>query len=165
MHPIAGDPVVLRRTGQRYAETAEAIRSAVSTLTQISQRGPMVSVAIDRVRRDAAQLAHEISQAERRYAETGEALSEYADALHAAQEDAQRAISDHGAAESDRAAAESRARSLRSDIRDLDSESAEGVANRLNRSLGLVLGDIDEASAGAASAQRRYDAQQKEEAA
>lgn len=157
MHPIAGDPVVLRRTGQRYAETAEAIRSAVSTLTQISQRGPMVSVAIDRVRRDAAQLAHEISQAERRYAETGEALSEYADALHAAQEDAQRAISDHGAAESDRAAAESRARSLRSDIRDLDGESPEGVASRLNRSLGLVLGDIDEASAGAASAQRRYD--------
>jgi len=157
MKPLDGNPVVLRRTGQRYDETAEAIRAAVSTLQQISHRGTMVSVAIDRVRRDAAQLAREISQAEQRYAETGDALSEYAEALDVAQQDADRAIADYENAEADRGAAQSRASSLRSDVQDLSDDAPEGDAIRLNRSLGVALADVDDAAADAASAQRRYE--------
>jgi ABC-type multidrug transport system fused ATPase/permease subunit len=157
MKHLDGDPVVLRRTGQRYAETAAAIRSAVSTLHRISDRGPMVSVAIDRVRRDAAHLAREISQAERRYAETGEALSEYATALQAAQADADRAIADREAAEAEKANAQSRARSVRSDIEDLPDDVPGGKRSSLDYALRSALGDVDDAAGDAASAQRRYD--------
>ncbi|WP_203582272.1 PspA/IM30 family protein [Microbacterium hibisci] len=157
MERLDGDPVVLRRTGQRYAETAEAIRSAVATLHQISNRGPMVSVAIDRVRRDAAQLAREISQAERRYAETGEALSEYAEALQSAQDDAARAIADREAADADRASAASRARSVRSDLGDLADDAPAGTQASLDAALRSALTGVEDATADAASAQRRYD--------
>lgn len=101
MEPIPGDPSVLRGTGERYLDTAEAIRAAVSSLEQIARPGAMVSLALDRVRSDAARIGGEIAAAERRYAETGEAMTAYAVALAAAQEEAEWAIRDaeHAAAE------------------------------------------------------------------
>ncbi|RZI92610.1 MAG: hypothetical protein EOO67_08280, partial [Microbacterium sp.] len=101
MQPLDGDPEVLRDTGQRYRETAAAIRSAVATLTDIARPGAMVSVAIERVRGDAEHLAGEIAAAERRYGETGEALVDYAMALADAQERAERAIRDDEEARAD----------------------------------------------------------------
>ncbi|MBD3943943.1 hypothetical protein IF188_19810 [Microbacterium sp. NEAU-LLC] len=157
MDPIHGDPVVLRHTGQRYGETAAAIRSAVATLQQISDRGPMVSVAIDRVRRDAAHLAREISQAEQRYAETGEALTEYARALDAAQDDARRAIADREAALDEKHAAESRAADVRADRRGLADDAPASEVRSLDWSLADAVRDADSAASDAASAERRYD--------
>lgn len=98
MDAIPGNPAVLRSTGQQYRDTAAAIRAAVADLEEIARPGGMVSLAVDRVRSDAAGVAREIAAAERRYAETGEALLDFAVALQAAQEEAERAIHEANAA-------------------------------------------------------------------
>ncbi|GAA5204834.1 hypothetical protein [Microbacterium jejuense] len=157
MDPLDGDPVVLLSTGQRYSETAAEIRSAVSTLNEISQRGAMVSVAIDRVRRDAAHLAREIAQAERRYAETGDALTDYARSLESAQEDARRAIADHESALEDESAADVRAAGVRADQRELADDAPSSQARSLDWSLAAAVRDAESAASDAASARRRYN--------
>lgn len=162
MEPLAGDPVVLRHTGQRYRETAAAIRAAVDTLNDIARPGAMVSVAIDRVRDDAAHLAGEISGAESRYGETGEALLEYAAALADAQERADRAIRDNDDALADLGAAHTRERSLRSQRTELSSDpeallGGDGRLDTVDRLLRAAGGAAADASAASAAARRRYD--------
>lgn len=156
MEPLSGDPVVLRRTGQRYAETAAAIRDAVATLEEIADPGTMQSLAIDRVRGDATRLAGEISAAERRYGETGAALVEYATALEQAQEDADRAIADAEAADSRAAGLQARQRALRSEQRGLGSDAPANETRALERSLASAGTDLDHAMAAEQAAQRRY---------
>ena len=159
MGPLDGDPEVLRHTGQRYRETAAAIRSAVATLEDIARPGAMVSVAIDRVRDDAPHLAGEIAQAERRYGETGEALLDYAVALADAQERADRAIRDEQEARSDLDAAATRERQLRGQRADL-LRSDDDVDDRLgsvDRLLRLASGAAADAGAASAAARRRFD--------
>ena len=159
MDPLDGDPVVLRSTGQRYRETATAIRAAVATLQDIARPGAMVSVAIDRVRADAAHLAGEVHAAEGRYGETGEALLDYATALADAQERAARAIADHDAAAAELSAAQRRQRTLRAERTTLLASDGDGAGDltsvdRLLRSAG---GDAADADAAAAAARSRYD--------
>lgn len=159
MGPLDGDPEVLRHTGQRYRETAAAIRSAVATLEDIARPGAMVSVAIDRVRDDAQHLAGEIAQAERRYGETGEALLDYAVALADAQERADRAIRDEREARADLDAAATRERQLRGQRADL-LRSDDDVDDRLgsvDRLLRLASGAAADAGAASAAARRRFD--------
>ncbi|CAI9393620.1 hypothetical protein [Microbacterium sp. T2.11-28] len=159
MDPLDGDPVVLRSTGQRYRETATAIRAAVATLQDIARPGAMVSVAIDRVRTDAAHLADEVHAAESRYGETGEALLDYATALADAQERAVRAIADHDAATADLGAAQRRERTLRAERTTLLASDGEGAGDltSLDRLLRSAGGDAADADAAAAAARRRYD--------
>ncbi len=165
MEQLDGDPVVLRSTGQRYRETAAAIRIAVSTLQDIARPGAMVSVAIDRVRGDAEHLASEIDAAESRYGETGEALLDYAAALADAQERAARAIADHDAAATDLAAAQTRSRSLRSERSTLLRTSTTAASggdgadelSGLDRLLRGAGSDAADAEAAATAARRRYD--------
>jgi len=161
MDPLDGDPVVLRSTGQRYRETAAAIRAAVATLHDIARPGAMVSVAIDRVRGDAEHLADEIDAAEGRYAETGEALLDYATALADAQERAARAIADHSSAASDLGAAQTRQRSLRTERTTLlltaGAGDDSGDLSSVDRLLRAAGNDAADADAAAAAARRRYD--------
>lgn len=163
MQPLDGDPEVLRDTGQRYRETAAAIRSAVATLTDIARPGAMVSVAIERVRGDAEHLAGEIAAAERRYGETGEALVDYAVALADAQERAERAIRDDEEARADLDGAQARERSLRGQRSDLarssDAADAEtsGQLQTVDRLLRLASGAAADAGAASAAARRRFD--------
>ncbi|WP_169513998.1 hypothetical protein [Agromyces subbeticus] len=156
MEPIPGDPVVLRRTGQRYNETATAIRAAVSNLEEIAQPGAMVSLALDRVRSDASRLAREISGAERRYAETGEALVQFAAALEGAQGEADRAIRDADDASADEHDASARERSLRTQQRGLGAEATPSEATALERSILGVSADADRFAAAAGAARQRH---------
>jgi len=167
MDPLDGDPVVLHQTGQRYRQTAAAIRAAVATLNDIARPGTMVSVAISRVREDAEHLAREISAAEQRYGETGEALLDYATALTGAQDDATRAIRDHNDALGDLGVAHARERELRTErngvvleptglIPGADADT-DGRLARIDRMIQLATGAAAEANAAAAAARRRYD--------
>ncbi|MFF2369853.1 hypothetical protein [Agromyces sp. NPDC058110] len=157
MHPLAGDPVVLRRTGQRYSETASAIRDAVATLDRIAEPSAMVSVAVDRVRADAERLSRDIAAAERRYGETGDALVEYAAALERAQDDADRAIRDAQDAEGDSAALEARQRTLRSRLDALPDDAPAADLRSLQRSLSSVGTDLGRSEGAAESARQRWE--------
>lgn len=156
MHPLPGDPVVLRRTGQRYAETASAIRDAVATLDRIAEPSAMVSLAIDRVRTDAARLAGDIGSAERRYGETGDALVEYASALESAQDDADRAIRDADDAAGQSATFEARDRTLRSRLRAMPDDAAAADIRALERSITAVGAELDRSDGAAESARQRW---------
>lgn len=156
MEPLNGNPVVLRRTGQRYAETAAAIRDAVATLEEIAEPGTMQSLAIDRVRSDAARLAGEVSAAERRYGETGAALVEYASALEQAQEDADRAIADAEAADQRASSLQARQRALRDQQRGLGADAPADETRAIERSLSSAGVDLDHAQAAEHAAQQRY---------
>ncbi|KRC60813.1 hypothetical protein ASE14_07525 [Agromyces sp. Root81] len=159
MGAIPGDPVVLRRTGQHYRETATAIRTAVADLEEIARPGAMVSLAIDRVREDAARLASEIGGAERRYAETGDALVDFAAALEAAQEEAERAERDAADAAADEQAASRRASALREELRGLAPDAEASETRTLERSIsGLATAAEGFSAAGAAAEQRHADA-------
>ncbi|ANJ27890.1 hypothetical protein [Agromyces aureus] len=157
MHPLPGDPVVLRSTGQRYAETASAIRDAVATLDRIAEPSAMVSVAVDRVRADAERLSREIGAAERRYGETGDALVDYAAALDRAQDDADRAIRDAQDAEGDSTALQARERTLRSKLRDLPDDTSAADLRTLERSITSVGADLDRSEGAAESARQRWE--------
>jgi len=157
MHPLPGDPVVLRRTGQRYAETASAIRDAVATLDRIAEPSAMVSLAIDRVRTDAARLAGDISAAEQRYGETGDALVDYASALESAQDEADRAIRDAQDAEGQSATFEARDRTLRSRLRAMPDDAAEADIRALQRSITSVGAELDRSDGAAESARQRWE--------
>ncbi|SFR85015.1 hypothetical protein SAMN05428970_3099 [Agromyces sp. CF514] len=157
MHPLAGDPVVLRRTGQRYAETASAIRDAVATLDRIAEPSAMVSVAVDRVRADAERLSHDIAAAERRYGETGDALVDYAAALERAQDDADRAIHDAQDAQEHSAGLQARERALQSKSRALPDDAPDADLRALQRSISSVGADLDRSEAAAESARRRWE--------
>ncbi|KQM84309.1 alpha/beta hydrolase [Agromyces sp. Leaf222] len=156
MHPLPGDPVVLRRTGQRYAETASAIRDAVATLDRIAEPSAMVSLAIDRVRTDAARLAGDIGAAERRYGETGDALVDYASALESAQDDADRAIRDADDAAGQSATFEARDRTLRSRLRAMPDDAAAADIRALERSITAVGAELDRSDGAAESARQRW---------
>ncbi|GAA1941740.1 hypothetical protein [Agromyces allii] len=157
MHPLPGDPVVLRRTGQRYAETASAIRDAVATLDRIAEPSAMVSVAVDRVRADAERLSRDIAAAERRYGETGDALVDYAAALDRAQDDADRAIRDAHDADGDAAALQARERTLRSKLRAMPDDTSAADIRTLQRSITSVGADLDRSEGAAESARQRWE--------
>lgn len=156
MDPIPGDPVVLRRTGQRYHETAAAIRAAVSNLEEIAQPGAMVSLAIDRVRSDAARLAREIAGAEVRYAETGEALIDFATALDVAQGDAERAMRDAEDASADEQDAAAREQTLRARHGGLAADAAPSEVSSLERSIRGLAGDVERFSTAVSAAGQRH---------
>ncbi|WP_448005884.1 hypothetical protein [Agromyces bauzanensis] len=158
MESIPGDPTVLRATGEGYRDTAEAIRAAVATLETIARPGAMVSLAIDRVRSDAARVAHDIAAAERRYAETGEALVDFAVALAAAQEEAESAIRDAEAAAEAERAASIRESTLQDRLAELD--DADGTeSSMLERAIRVAAAElVDVAAAGSAAAARYVDA-------
>lgn len=158
MRPLDGDPEVLRHTGQRYRETAAAIRSAVATLEEIARPGAMVSVAVDRVRSDARHLAQEIGEAERRYGETGEALLDYAVALADAQERAERAMHDEQDARADGEAASVRQRQLHGRRAELSGDDDDDQRIAVDRLLRAAAGAAADAGAAAAAARQRFDA-------
>lgn len=157
METIPGDPVVLRSTGQRYRDTAAAIRAAVSDLEEIARPGAMVSLAVDRVRSDAAVVAREIAAAERRYAETGEALLDFAAALQAAQADAERAIHDAAAASAEEETAVSHTDTLRSRLLEQSvGDVGQAESGALERSIAGADADVAALQAARSAAVERY---------
>ncbi|TFC43419.1 hypothetical protein E3T26_13935 [Cryobacterium sp. TMT1-21] len=161
MQRLAGDPAVVLETGLRYADTATAIRAAVRQLTAIANPDAMHGLAIARVRSDAAALAADISQAESRYSETGDALVAYAAALEAAQDDADQAIAEFEAAADDlndaeRVQSRLRVTQLAETLADALIVTAPPPPRTTTADLARVTGSISGLSDRKDAAERRY---------
>ncbi|MFF2275494.1 hypothetical protein [Agromyces sp. NPDC058126] len=156
MEPIHGEPAIVRRSGARLVDTAQAIRSAVAELEAIASPDDMRSLALDRIRREAGALAGEIQRAEARYSETGRALLDFAAVHERAQADAAAAIDDAEAAEAaaDRAADARRAAVL--DLQALPTAAEADERRAAERRVGRAGAAADEHGADAAAAQRRH---------
>lgn len=84
--PVPGDPVLVEELARRYTKTADAIRTAVDGLQEITDRTDgQQSKAITELRKKAEEAGTDIGKAERRYREAGSALEAYAPELDEAQ--------------------------------------------------------------------------------
>jgi hypothetical protein len=90
--PTPGNPDGVDELAGRYSRTARAIESAAAGLRRIASDQGWKSDAGNEFREQAVEVAKEISKAERRYRETGQALATYAGALRAAQRRADAAL-------------------------------------------------------------------------
>ncbi|QDZ15023.1 hypothetical protein [Humibacter ginsenosidimutans] len=96
--PLPGDPSALKAKADGLASAAEQIQAAINHLRKLSDHDATVSLAIDKVRGDARDVADNITKAQVRYAGTARALQDYAPKLESAQQRALRAISAHNSA-------------------------------------------------------------------
>ncbi len=97
VRPIEGDPPAVRSMADRFRIIASDIRSASGTLERMHADNTS-SDAIDAFMQKAGDLAARLRKVERRYQDTGDALSDYASALEAAIEEAERAVARNDAA-------------------------------------------------------------------
>ena len=85
MSPIPGDPAGVKDAAARYLSTADSIDEAARELLRVANEIRTISLAVDQVRSQSAELAGVIERAETRYRGTGDALHTYAVALQEAQ--------------------------------------------------------------------------------
>lgn len=104
--PVPGDPGIVLTGGQQYIDVADAIGRTVTRLRSIDAGEGHVSEAIDAFMESASTVAEMVEQAESRYRGTGEALTEYAPVLAAAQQETIEAWTLANTARSDAADAE-----------------------------------------------------------
>lgn len=97
LRPIDGDPAAVRSMADRYRFIASNIRNASERLSRLDT-GDTSSDAIDAFVGKAGDLAAKLRRAEGRYQDTGDALGDYATALEAAIEDAERAAASNDTA-------------------------------------------------------------------
>lgn len=95
---LPGDPVALKAKADALATAAEQIQKAINQLRTLADRDETVSLAVDKVRGKASDVADNITKAHVRYAGTAKALQEYAPKLESAQGRAKRAIAAHNSA-------------------------------------------------------------------
>lgn len=89
---LPGSWSVVEGHGEAYARTAKAIEQAIVHLQAIRDEDQTVAPAFDRVRETADEVSAQIDRAASRYATTGMALVDYAEALREAQAQAADAI-------------------------------------------------------------------------
>jgi hypothetical protein len=82
--PVPGDPSIVRAGGQDYVDVAAAISRTATRLRSLSLEGT-VSEALETLGETARTVADDISRAQTRYRETGNALIDYASTLESAQ--------------------------------------------------------------------------------
>lgn len=85
MSRIPGDPAGVKDAAARYLSTADSIDEAARELLRVANEIRTISLAVDQVRSQSAELAGVIERAETRYRGTGDALHTYAVALQEAQ--------------------------------------------------------------------------------
>lgn len=89
--PVPGDPSALVRSGTDYVSIADAIARTATSLRSLGVDGQQ-SEAIFALAETAGGVADDISQAEKRYRETGSAILDYATALESAQSESLEAL-------------------------------------------------------------------------
>ena len=123
---LDGKPFTLQQKGRRYQEIAEAIQRSMSTLDAIVDEVNTKSLAMTATRDLAKDVRDDIQKAKTRYAETGEALETYGEALQvAAYEQANPAATQLRTLHGDLADAEAAERSAQSAVDDLPADATD----------------------------------------
>ncbi|MFT4214682.1 MAG: hypothetical protein QM622_07900 [Microbacterium sp.] len=146
--PIPGEPDTVRRGGQSYLEMARTIDRTARGLRTLDLDST-VSEAIDALSETARSVASDIARAEARYRATGNALTSYAAALAAAQDDSLGALRRAEAAQSDATGAQQQRRRY---LYLADAATDPADALRYERLADDAGGDARQASAAAGSA-------------
>lgn len=92
--PTPGDPDEVAALARRYSDTAAAIADQAASLRKLASQatGGWKGKAGSAFHEKAVDLSDRIAKAQRRYSGAGQALSAFATAMRAAQEDADRAL-------------------------------------------------------------------------
>lgn len=114
--PTPGDPVAVTRAGKHYTSVAEAIRTAATNLRDIADGPEMKSQAVEVFVSTTREVAEDIEKAHERYAGVGDALTDYAPELQAAQDDADAALRRASIAQDDLHTAQLRLSSAQDDL-------------------------------------------------
>ncbi|MBF4161472.1 hypothetical protein [Nocardioides acrostichi] len=164
--PTPGDAATVLAAGKHYTEVADAIELASRRLKELAENPDMKSEAVEKFRGKATTVSTNVSKAETRYRETGEALTTYATELQAAQEDADAALKSAVCARDDHEAANTQLSSARDDLRHGESENACRPADQAPRDLSHLIQRVsclnDQCSAAASDL---TDAKEKAETA
>lgn len=92
LHALPGEPAKVAAEARKMLDAASRMRRAAATLKQLADRGQYRSQAVDALRSNATDVSVVMTKAAVRYEGAGEALSDYAPALEAAQRQATTAI-------------------------------------------------------------------------
>jgi len=92
MKPLPGDHNLVRDDGNKMVGIADQIHEAARTLVKVASYDGYRGEAVTALRENAKDLAEVLNKAEVRYRDAGTALQWYADRLHEAQVEANRAI-------------------------------------------------------------------------
>jgi hypothetical protein len=90
--PVPGDPDEVERIGNRYADTARALRDQAARLRALARDDGWDSEAAGEWRHQGREVARKLQQVEERYDTAGRALRTYAGELRTAQSTADRAL-------------------------------------------------------------------------
>lgn len=151
--PVPGDPVAVQRASERYADVAEAIRTAAGRLDEIADLGRTTSEAVSAVREKATEVAESVRKAHQRYQTVSAALHTYASALSGAQAGSSAALV---AAQSAQHAIDSAQASVRTSRVALDDAEPDDVATR-TRQLAHARDQLHDADARLARARADLD--------
>jgi len=151
--PVPGDPVAVQRASERYADVAQAIRTAADRLDEIVDLRATTSEAVSVVREKASDVAESIRQARGRYAAVAAELGTYASALSRAQASSLDALVSARTAQQ---AIDSAQASVRVARTALDDAEPDDVATR-SRQLGQARDQLHEADVRLAAARADLD--------
>lgn len=87
--PVPGEPTVVLESGRHYRDVANAIGRTKNSLNEIATMSDIESKAVDKLRERAEKVRENISKAETRYREVGDALVTYGYAHRRAQDSAE----------------------------------------------------------------------------
>lgn len=95
--PLPGDPEALLADATMYGDTADAIRDAIARIGELAS-SDFSSDAVSALQGQQGDLVSDVGKAYARYSAVGGALTDYAGALRAGQDQANAAIAAHDAA-------------------------------------------------------------------
>lgn len=147
---LDGKPYTVGAKGRRYQEIAEAIQRSMGSLDNIVDQIDNKSLAMDATRELASSVKEDIEKARVRYADAGEALATYGDALETAKyeqaDPAARELADLrgelDAAETAERNAASAVDDLPDDASDADRQSADTAATNATNEAAALRAEI-----------------------